>query len=71
MVTQAVMSIVKSLGPKSVDFLESILPTMLLVIRYFYCRVKAVFYRDPFREGRFFWETPLKQARADSVRKPL
>ncbi|CAN0439406.1 unnamed protein product, partial [Laminaria digitata] len=33
MVAQAVMSIFKSLDIKSVDFLQSILPTMLLVIR--------------------------------------
>ena len=35
MVAQAVMSIFKNLGLKSVNFLDSILPTMLLVIRYF------------------------------------
>ncbi|CAM9283253.1 unnamed protein product, partial [Sphacelaria rigidula] len=33
MVTQAVMQIFKILGVKSVPFLESILPTMLIVVR--------------------------------------
>lgn len=33
MVTQAVMSIFEALGLKSVQFLDSILPTMLVVIR--------------------------------------
>ena len=62
MVAQAVMSIFKSLGLKSVDFLESILPTMLLVIRYCssFLEANASFClsrretnvdREPFREA--------------------
>lgn len=38
-VTQAVMNIFKILGLKSVPFLESILPTMLVVVRYMHARI--------------------------------